>query len=131
MKHHIHTIHSAQSVYGNGFPFFLFFRQRSLFDFPFQPSWLVLAYILQRYQIIIMQLKAIGADDDYRFQRDKDDVYFLLVPVNKSFYQVALTAPAEPCFIILLQQYLSVWYGFLSWTLAGSLLLHLNPLKDP
>lgn len=78
MKHHIHTIHSAPAVYGNVFPFFF---QRSLFDFPFQPSWLVVAYILQRHQVIKMQLKAIGADDDYRQQHVKDDVYFLMVPV--------------------------------------------------
>lgn len=79
MKHHIHAIHSPPAVYGNVFPFF---SQRSLFDFLFQPSWLVIAYISQRHQIIIMQPKAIGADDDYIFQHERDDVYFLLVPVK-------------------------------------------------
>lgn len=52
-------------------------------------------------------LKAVGADDDddYRYQHDKDDVYFLLVPVNKSCCQAAHTATAEPCFLMPLQQY--------------------------
>lgn len=66
-KHHIHAIHSAPPVYGDVLPLFCFFSPQKIFGcfFRFQPSWLVLPYILQR------QHRILNADQSDKCRSDE------------------------------------------------------------